>query len=288
MPPKRIGRLCKQAVSAWLSDYAPSMGAALAYYTLFSIAPLLIIVIAVAGLVFGPDAAQGAIIGQLQELLGYDGAAAIQGLIKSAGSSKGGWVSTVIGVVTLFVGATTVFAELEDDLNRVWRAPAKQPTAGLWSLIRARILSFGMILGIGFLLIVSLVASAAIAGLGRLWSDWFGPWEVLLHAVNFVISFVLITVFFASIYKIMPRVKVGWRDVWLGAAVTALLFTVGKTLIGLYLGKASVASAFGAAGSLIVALLWTYYAAQIFLLGAEFTSVYAHRYGSLQGQAASV
>ena len=281
----KIWRLIKDTISAWVADYAPSMGAALSYYTIFSIAPLLIIVIAVAGIVFGQDAAHGAIMDQLSGLLGQNGAQAIESLLRSTSSPKGSLISTIIGVVTLLIGATTVFGELQDDLNRIWKAPAKQGSSGLWSLLRTRILSFGMILAIGFLLLVSLVLSAAIAGVAKVWGGWFGSQELLLHAFNFVISLALVTVFFALIYKIMPNVRVAWRDVWIGSLVTAVLFTVGKTLIGLYLGKAGVAGGYGAAGSLIVALLWTYYAAQIFLLGAEFSSLYARRYGSLKGAA---
>jgi membrane protein len=258
------------------------MGAAIAYYTAFSIAPLLLIAIAVAGLVFGVDAARGEVVTQLQGLMGDSAARAIQGMLQSADKPGHGLVSTLIGTALLIIGATTVFAELQDALDRIWRAPVR-PRGGLWSLLRARLLSFGLILAIGFLILVSLLFSAAMAALGR----WMGPgvgWEVVAQALNFVLSFALMSGLFALIYKLMPRVHVAWHDVWTGAVVTAALFTIGKLLIGLYIGKSGVTSVFGAAGSIAVLLLWVYYSAQIFLLGAEFTWVYAHRLGSLKGQ----
>ena len=276
--------LIKKSVSSWSDDYAPSMGAVLAYYTIFSIAPLLLIVISIAGLIYGEDAARGAIFTQISGLVGAEGATAIQGLLKSVNKPSESIFATVVGVFTLLLGATTVFGELQDALNRIWRAPALVEQGGLWKLLRRRLLAFGMILTIGFLLIVSLLLSALLAA----FSNWFGPsfvgWEVLLHVVNFAISFGVTTVLFAMIYKIMPRVNIAWRDVWLGAAVTSLLFSVGKFLIGLYLGKSSVASGFGAAGSLAVLLVWVYYSTQVFLMGAEFTWVYANMYGTRRGK----
>jgi membrane protein len=271
--------MARQAFDAWVDDYAPSMGAALAYYTLFSLAPLLLIAISVAGLVFGADAARGEIFAELSGLIGDEGAAAAQGLLQNVNKPAKGIVATAVGVATLLVGAASVFGELQNALDRIWRAPPRKG-GGLWSLIRARLLSFGMVLGIGFLLIVSLLASAAIAAAGKLYSATFGGWAMLAEALNLVISFAVVTTLFAMIYKILPRVRIAWRDVWVGAAVTALLFAVGKSLIGLYLGRSGVASGFGAAGSLIVILVWMYYSAQIFLLGAEFTHVYAHLRGS--------
>jgi membrane protein len=281
---KQMWGLVKSAGSSWIDDYAPSMGAALAYYTMFSIAPLLLIVISVAGLIFGVEAARGEIFSQLQGMMGEEGAAAIQGLLESASKPAKSIAATILGILLLLVGATTVFGELQDDLDRIWRAPDRDKTAGIWGLLRARLLSFGMILGIGFLLMVSLVFSAALSALGKWWGPMFGGWEVLAQLVNIVVSFGLITTVFAMIYKVMPRVHIAWHDVWIGAAVTALLFTIGKLLIGLYIGKSGVASGFGAAGSLVVVLLWVYYSAQIFLLGAEFTWAYAHAFGSRKGQ----
>lgn len=290
MPPSPVSRptprdwwqLVKEAASAWVADYAPSMGAALSYYSLFSMAPLLLIVISIAGLVFGQDAVRGEVFGQLQGLLGTDASKAIEAVLISAGSKPAeGVLSTLIGVAVLLVGATTVFGELQDALDRIWRAPVRDRSGGLLGLLRTRLLSFGMILGIAFLLMVSLVLSAAVAALGR-WSGAAAGWELLAQAVNVVLGFALTTGVFALIYKIMPRVQVRWHDVWLGAAVTALLFTIGRLLIGVYIGKSGVATAFGAAGSVIVLLVWVYYSAQIFLIGAEFTWVYAKTFGSMR------
>jgi membrane protein len=278
-------RLVKQAGAAWIDDYAPSMGAALSYYSVFSMAPLLLIVIAVAGLVFGEEAVRGEVFGQLQSVLGPDAAKAIEGLLATVRKPAEGLFATLVGLLVLFIGATTVFAELQDALDRSWRAPARDRSGGIWALIRARMLSFGMILGIAFLLMVSLVLSAAVAALGKWWGGAFGGGLVLLQVLNVVLGFALTTGVFAMIYKIMPRVKVQWRDVWLGAVVTALLFTIGRFLIGQYIGKSGIASGFGAAGSVVVILVWVYYSAQIFLLGAEFTWVYAKTFGSMRGSA---
>jgi len=277
---RQIGRLIGKSVSAWIDDFAPSMGAALAYYTLFSIAPLLIIVIAIAGLVFGQDAARGEIVAQIQGLIGRDGAMAVQGLLKSTSEPAQGIVAIIISTIMLIIGATTVFAELQSDLDRIWNVPSAAKQMGILIMLRTRLLSFGLVLGLGFLLVVSLVVGAAIAAIGKWWNGFFAGWEALFQAIDFCISFAISTVLFAMIYKFMPRARIAWRDVWIGAAVTALLFEVGKFLIGLYLGKTSVASGFGAAGSLVVLLVWVYFAAQIFLLGAEFTWAYAHERGS--------
>ncbi len=276
-------RLVVDAASAWSDDYAASMGAALAFYTLFSIAPLLLIVISVAGLVFGEAAARGEILEQLRGLVGADSAATVESLLAGLNRPQAGLVGTAVGLVVLLIGATTVFAELQDAMDRIWRAPAR-PRGGLFKLLRARLLSLGLVLGIGFLLMVSLVISAALSALGKWWAPLFSDLALAADFVNFTVSFVLITAMFAMIYKWIPRVKVDWRDVWIGSAITALLFTVGKTLIGLYIGRSGVASPFGAAASLVVLLLWVYYSAQIFLLGAEFTWVYARRFGSLKGR----
>ena len=282
---KRYLTLLRDAAASWSADYAPSMGAALSYYSLFSIAPLLLIVIGIAGLAFGEDAARGAIVAQLQGLIGHDSAQAVQSLLEAAHKPKQGVVSTLVGLAVLLLGASTVFAELQNDLDRIWRAPARRQASGWWHLLRTRLLSFGMILGLAFLLMVSLVLSAALAALGRWWGPAFGAWEALAHTVDLFVSFALITVVFALIYRFIPRVHVAWHDVWLGAAVTSLLFALGKFLIGLYLGKSTIGSSFGAAGSLVVLLVWVYYSAQIFLLGAEFTWIYAHALGSRRGQA---
>ena len=279
---QRGWQLMKTAGQAWLDDYAPSMGAALAYYTAFSLAPLLLIVISIAGLVFGADAARGEIFGQLRSTMGDSAAAGIESLLASVSKPSEGITATVIGVLVLLVGATTVFGELQDALDRIWRAPARAGGSGLWQLLRARLLSFGMIFGIAFLLMVSLVLGAGMAALGKWWGGAFVGWEVLAQVLNALASFALTAAVFAFIYKLMPRVRVEWRDVLIGALITALLFTVGKTLIGLYIGKTGVASGFGAAGSIVIVLVWVYYSAQIFLMGAEFTWVYACSFGSMR------
>ena len=283
MKPRDVWALARETAASWSEDHAQSMGAALAYYTTFSIAPLLLIVISIAGLLFGVDAARGEILDQLRSLIGEQGAHAVQALLQSVDRPREGAIATAIGIVTLLVGATTVFGELQDDLDRIWHAPARKAGGGIIKLLRSRLLSFGMILGIGFLLMVSLLLSAAISALGKWWGPVFGDWATLARVVDIAASFALTTAVFALIYKVMPRVHIRWPDVWIGAAVTALLFSIGKVLIGLYLGRSSVTSGFGAAGSLVVLLLWVYYSAQIFLMGAEFTWIYAHRCGSRKG-----
>ena len=274
-----IWGVIKTAVAGWIDDYAQSMGAALAYYTMFSMAPLLLIVISIAGLVFGDEAARGEIFSQLEGMLGPSGALAVQGLLESVRNPSESVTATVFGVVLLLIGATSVFGELQDALDRIWRAPVRAWESGWWRLVRARLLSFGMILGIGFLLIVSLVASAALAALQKWWGPVLSDWAAA-NIIEVVLSFLVTTVAFAMIYKIVPRVPIHWKDVWIGAATTSMLFTVGKLLIGVYIGRSGIASGFGAAASLVVVLVWVYYSAQIFLLGAEFTRAYAHKFGS--------
>jgi membrane protein len=269
--------ITKQAVTAWVDDFAPSMGAALAYYTIFSLAPMLIIVIAIAGFFFGQNTAQGEIIQQLRDLVGDTGAVAIEGLLKSVSEPGKGIVAATLGTLTLMIGATAVFGELQSALDRIWKVPPETKRGGLWKLARKRLLSFGMVMGLGFMLLISLVLSAALAALGKWSGNILGNWGIVLEVLNLAVSFAVITALFAMIYKFMPRASIPWRDVWVGAAVTALLFTLGKFLIGLYLGGSNMASGFGAAGSLVVLLAWIYYSAQIFLLGAEFTWVFSQR-----------
>ncbi|CAG0958213.1 hypothetical protein BURK1_00570 [Burkholderiales bacterium] len=204
----------------------------------------------------------------------------MQGLLESVSRPAESVIATVLGVVLLLIGATTVFGELQSALDRIWRAPGREARSGAWGLVRSRLLSFGMILGIGFLLMVSLVASAALAALRKWWDPASGDWTAVASIVELGTSFVLVTVVFAMIYKMMPRVRIDWKDVWIGAAATSLLFTAGKYLVGIYIGSSGIASGFGAAASLVVVLVWVYYSAQIFLLGAEFTWAYAHRFGS--------
>lgn len=274
--------LSKQAITAWLDDAAPSMGAALSYYTIFSLAPLLLIVMSVAGFVFGAEAARGELFGQLRGLMGADAAQSVQTLLASLDKPVQGVGASVVGVALLVIGATSVFGELQNSLDRIWRAPLRKKNSGLWNLLRERLLSIGMILGLAFLLMVSLLAGAFVSALGKWWAPIFGGWEIVAQIANAAVGFILSTLVFAMIYKLMPRAQVRWRDVWIGAVVTSALFTMGKFLIGLYIGKSAVASGFGAAGSIAVILVWVYYSAQIFLIGAEFTWVYAQKFGSMR------
>ena len=271
--------LIKESFKGWKDDGALDLGAALAYYTIFSLAPLLLIVTAVAGLVWGREAVQGQLVGQMQGIVGTQGAQAIQTMVANAGKHGQGVLATILGLATILFGATGVFVQLQSALDRIWNVEPK-PGAGIWSFIRTRMISFGMVLGIGFLLLVSLVVAAAVAALGKWATGMLPGGETLINILTFAVSFALITLLFAMIYKVLPDVEIAWRDVWIGAAVTALLFTIGKFLIGLYLAHSTVASTYGAAGSLVVLLLWIYYSSQILFLGAEFTQVYATRYGS--------
>ncbi len=272
--------LTKQVATSWLHDYVPSMGAALAYYTIFSLAPLLLVVISMAGLLFGEDAARGEIQARLQDLMGERSAGAVQSLLASVRDPAEGLTATVVGVVLLFVGATTVFAELQNALDRIWRVPEGVRKTGWLSLVRARLMAFGMVLALGFLLIVSLVASALLSAVGRQMEPVLGSWQTLVEIGNALGGFLLVALMFGLIYKIMPRQRVLASDVWLGALLAALFFTGGKVLIGAYIGRSDIASGFGAAGSLVVVLLWVYFSAQILLVGAEFTCVYARTFGS--------
>ena len=266
--------LLKQSASAWVADNAPSMGAALAFYSAFSLAPLLIIVIAIASAAYGQDAARGAIVAQLTAVVGASAAQAIQALLKGAQETTTGVVATTVGAITVLVGATTVLVELQDDLDRIWKAPPRKGS-GLLTILRARVLSLGMILAIGFLLLVSLVLAGVVAAAGKYWATMFPGAAVFLQVANFFLSLAVNTVLIAMLYKWLPNAPIAWRDVWVGAFTTAVLFAIGQIAIGVYLGRSAIASAYGAAGALVVLLLWLYYSAQIFLLGAEFTHMYA-------------
>jgi len=271
-------RLMKDAASDWSRDRAPRLGAALAYYTVFSLVPFLVVVIAVIGLVFGEVAAQSAILSQIAELVGEQTAAAIKDMIQRANQPSTGLFATAVAVATLLIGASGVFGQLQDALNTVWGVEPKEGR-GVWGFIKDRFLSFVAVLGTGFLLLVSLILSSALAAFGK----WFGGLlplpEAVLQLMNFAFSFLVVTGLFALIFKVLPDAKVAWRDVWIGAALTSALFTIGKFALGVYLGKSNVASAYGATGSLVLVLLWVYYSAQILLYGAEFTQVYANRVG---------
>jgi len=268
--------LLKDTGTGWVEDKATRLAASLAFYTILSAAPLLVIVLAIAGLAFGRDAVQGQIVEQLRGLVGQQGGEAIQTMIASS-SGPGTGFAMVVGVVMLLVGASGVFAELQDALNTIWEVKAK-PGLGILAMIRDRFLSLTMVFGVGFLLLVTLVISTALSALTRF--AGLAEIGVVGQAVNFVISFAVLTLLFAMLFKFLPDVKLGWKDVWIGALATALLFTVGKLLIGMYLGHASVGSSYGAAGSLVVFVVWVYYSGMILFFGAEFTKVYSSRFGS--------
>ncbi len=276
--------MLQETVADYIEDEALSRGAAIAYYTIFSIAPVLVICIAIAGLVFGEEAAQGAMVGQLRGMMGDQAAEAVQTMIASAGNKTSGVWATVIGIGTLLVTATGVFGEMQAALNVIWKA---EPQAtSVTGYLKARAASLGLVATLGFLLLVSLVVSAALTALGSTMNRIVPVWETLLHLINFTVSFLMVSALFAAIYKILPDRQLRWKDVAVGAVATAFLFTVGKTLIGLYIGSSSVASSYGAAGALVIVLLWIYYSSQIFLLGAEFTKVWASHHGSAEAFAA--
>lgn len=282
---KRFYTLARLSVQSWLDDYAPSMGAAIAFYTVFSLAPLVMIVIGVAGFFWGEEAVRGELLRQIGGMVGDNGATAIESVISSSEEeSEQGIAAGMISAVVLLVGATTVFAELQRALDRIWEVPSQEKQKGIWNLIRGRLLSLGLVLSLAFLLLVSLVISAMLSALGAWMGGLMPGWELVLQLLNFIVSFGILILLFAMIFRFMPQAEVAWRDVWTGAVITALMFEVGKYLIGLYVGKASVASSYAAAGSLVVVLIWVYYAAQVFLLGAEFTWVYANEYGSRAGK----
>lgn len=274
-------KIVVKAASAWVSDNASSMGAALAYYTLFSLAPILVIGVAIAGYVFGPQVAQSQVLSQLPGLIGAAGADAVRDLILSAHYSDKQGLAALVGIVTLIIGATSVFGELQYALERIWKTPEPQQTeAAWWRFLQARVFALGMVLGTVFLLLVSLIATAALSALSGGLSGFVPPLRHWVSLLNFVLSFGMTVVLFAAIFKYAPRERIAWGDVWVGATVTAFLFSVGKSLIGIYLGTSAFSSAYGAAGSLIVLLLWIYYSAQIFLYGAEFTCAFAYERGS--------
>jgi len=270
--------LLRATMSDWYEDRAQRIGAALAYYTIFALAPGLVIVMALAGLMLGPGA-ESQIIEQIRELIGEQGARAIEATIRSARNETLGATGTALALIPLVFGLWGVFGELQDGLNTIWGVTPK-PGRRIRDILKERFWSFAMVVGIGFVLLVSLVLSAWLAAVGTYVGSLLPAPATGLEALNFVISFVVITGSFALIFKLLPDVKIAWRDVWLGAAVTSLFFTVGKFLIGLYLGKSAVASAYGAAGSLVIIVVWVYYSAQILLFGAEFTKVWTKRRGS--------
>jgi membrane protein len=274
--------LIKEAFSEWKEDNASRLAASLAYYTTFSLAPLLILVIAIAGLLGGQEAVHNQVMTQIQGLVGPEGKAFVESMITSASQPRKGLLASGIGIITLLFGALGVFAELQNSLNTIWEVkpkPLKGMAQGIWRFIRQRILSFSLVLAIGFVLLASLAVSAALAALGNFMLNSFGFQEWVMQAINQLISFLVITLLFALMFKYLPDAKIAWRDVWLGAGVTSLLFNLGKFAIGFYLGRSSVGTTFGAAGSLVLILIWVYYSAQIFFFGAEITQVYANKLG---------
>jgi len=280
LAPRVVWSLVSETFFEWMEDRAPRLGAALAFYTVFALAPGLLVITALAALLLGKDAAQVQIIDQVQELVGFSGAQAVQAAIESARDAGGSLAATTFGAITLLFALWGVFGELQDALNTIWGVTTR-PGRGVIGAIKARFWSAAMVVGIGFLLIVSLAASAWLAALGTFVSRGLPLPAGVMETGNALLSFAVITCMFATIYKLLPDVKIAWGNVWTGAAVTALLFTLGKTLIGLYLGRSAVASVYGAAGSLIVILLWVYYSAQIVFFGAEFTKVYSRRFGTV-------
>ncbi len=279
--------LFSESFDSWSKHKAPRLGASLAFYTLLSLTPLLLVVVAIVGLVFGHTTAQRDIVQQVQMLIGTQGAKATEALLEGSRNTTHGIIATTAGLLTLLFGASGVMIELRDALNTIWEVPTPQLSGmrtKIVSYVKDRLFSFAMVMSIGFLLIVSLAVSAWIAALGALSESVLPGIEVLLHFVNAFVSFAVITGLFAAIYKVIPDVRIEWRDVMLGGAVTSLLFTVGKLLLGLYLGKASIASSYGAFASIVILVIWVYYSGQIFFLGAEFTRSFANRYGSQPGR----
>jgi membrane protein len=270
--------LLVQTASDWSEDKVPRLGAALAFYTALSMAPLLVISLRVAALFFGDEAAAGEVERQGQAYVGKQGAEALQAMIENAHQEDSGTIAAVLGVVTLLFGASGVFGQLQDSLNTIWEVQPK-PGRGVWGFLRDRFLSFAMVMGCAFLLLVSLVVSTALSAATKFTAGFGEEFQWVGMLINFVVSFAVVTGIFALTFKMVPDVKIDWRDVWIGAVITALLFVIGKFALGLYLGRSSMASSYGVAGSLIVLLVWVYYTAQIVFFGAEFTQVYANRYG---------
>jgi membrane protein len=284
VPIKELAAIVKLTLGNWQQDRAPRMGAALAYYMALSLAPMVVIILAVTGLAFGAKAAQGRLVGQIQGLVGKEGAVVIQSMIEGAHRSSSGVVATVFGLATLFFGGTAMVSELRDALNTIWRVPedtVSSRTRTFFNLVKERLLSFALVLGMGVFLLLSLIVNTWVSAAGTYLRWLVAPSLRLIQAVDWVISFVLITALFAFIFKMLPAVRLQWSDVAAGALLTSLLFIAGKLLLGIYLGKAGFADVYGPAGSLVVLLVWVYYSAQVVFFGAEFTRAYALRRGSI-------
>ena len=275
----RLWSVLKRAVAGWWNDNVPHLGAALSYYTLFALAPILVVAISIAGLAFGGEAVRGEIVGQIDGLVGHDGAVAVQAMLEGAARPSSSVPATIIGVITFFLGATGAFLELQTALNAIWRVKPKVGASFFRSLVIDRLISFGLVVGVGFLMLTSLLVSAGLAALHTYMGETYPGGAALWEGVNVIVSLAVVSVLFAMVYKLLPDVELAWSDVWVGGLVTAGLWTMGKFLIGLYLGTSAFASSYGAAGSVIVLLLWVYYSAQIILLGAEFTREYVKEFG---------
>jgi membrane protein len=274
---RELGWLFKRALAGWWNDNVPRLGASLAYYTLFALAPILVVAIGVAGLAFGADAVRGEVVGQIQGLVGRAGAEAVQAMLEGASKPRSNILATVIGTLTAFLGATGAFIELQTALNAIWRVQPR-PGVSVRAFLAQRLISFGLVIGVGFLLLVSLLVSAALAAFNRYLGRIFPALTAVWEAGNVLVSLGVVTLLFAMVYKVLPDVRLRWRDVWIGSLVTAGFFSIGKQVIGLYLGTSTIASSYGAAGSVVVLLVWVYYSAQIVLLGAEFTRYYVERF----------
>lgn len=278
MTASKLVALVKQSAADWSEDKCSRLAAALAFYTALSLAPLLVITVGILGLLYGDDAARGQLAGQFQGIFGAESASAIQTILASARDTSSGVLATIVGVVILLFGASGVFGELQDSLNTIWEVQPR-PGRGVMGVLRDRFFSFTMVLGVAFLLLVSFILSAALTVLGT-YVESLGSWPILWQAINLTFSFGITVGIFALIFRILPDVEIGWRDVWVGAIATAALFSIGKYLIGLYLGRGSATSAYGAAGSVVAMLIWVYYSAQILFFGAELTQAYAAMHGS--------
>jgi membrane protein len=277
---KSIWEFTKDVFNKFIDDKCPKLGAALSFYTIFSLAPIIVISISVAGLIFGREAARGEIIVQIQDLVGYEGAKVIQTALKNAQYSSQGVIAITVSFVALVIGSTIVFVELQDSLNIIWKVKPKPGNSIIKGLLKDRVQSFAMVIATGFLLLVSLVISAVISGLNNyISSGFFNIPNSILDFSDIVISLFITFLLFMMIFRFLPDVHIGWRHVWVGALVTSVFFVLGKYLISLYLGTSTLGSTYGAAGSLVIFLLWVYYSAQILFLGAEFTQVYAYKYG---------
>ena len=284
---RAIGQLLKDSGKKFLADDAPRLGAALAFYTALSLSPLLLAVVALAGFIFGEKAARGELVEQLRDTIGQEAATVVEQLVAKSATGSGGVVATVVALVIVIYGASRVFTELQGALNTVWKVPGRKPERGVWNWIKGRLLSFSLVAGTAFLLIVSLVVSAILSSVNEAVTGWLPGMDALAQVANFLLTLLLLILLFAMIFQWLPETDLAWSDVWVGATATALLFSIGKYLIGLYLGKAAVGSAYGAAGAFVILLVWVYYSTQIVLFGAEITYVYAKRFGHGFGDASA-